>query len=73
VAAAERDRIAAARQRVAVSQRLMAESGSEPGWEQVAELEGHTGQVLSVGWSPDGSLLASAGYDGSVRVWAEAR
>ena len=30
----------------------------------------HTGVVHAVGWSPDGELLASAGADGTVRVYA---
>ena len=35
----------------------------------VRVVTGHTGGVLAVGWSPDGSRLVSGGYDGTVRVW----
>jgi WD40 repeat protein len=35
-------------------------------------LAGHTGAVSGLGFSPDGELLASAGVDGTTRVWEAA-
>ena len=36
---------------------------------QVAELRGHGGCAWCVCWSPDARFLASASFDGTVRVW----
>jgi len=32
-------------------------------------LSGHTGWVLAVSWSPDGTQLATGSYDNTVRIW----
>ncbi len=36
---------------------------------QLTELQGHTGAVYTVAWSPDGNLIASGSQDQTVRVW----
>ncbi len=32
-------------------------------------IEAHSGSIFSVGYSPDGSLLASSGWDGTINLW----
>ena len=38
------------------------------GYKQVLRLEGHTGEVTGVAWSPSGDKLASASSDKAVTV-----
>jgi serine/threonine protein kinase len=38
-------------------------------FEELTVLSGHSGLVLGVDWSPDGSLLASGSEDTSARIW----
>ncbi|KAL9940279.1 hypothetical protein V8E36_000984 [Tilletia maclaganii] len=40
--------------------------------DMIAVLEGHTDSVISVGWSSDGKMAASASMDGTVKVWSQA-
>ena len=45
-------------------------AGSAPcEFECVDVKQGHSGDVKAVAWHPSGSVLASASYDGSVRLW----
>jgi len=36
---------------------------------EILMYRGHSGQVMSVTWSPDGQYIASGSEDGTVQVW----
>ena len=44
-------------------------SGTRPPGSERATLTGHTGAVAAVAVAPDGSWLATGGWDGTVRIW----
>ena len=40
-----------------------------PAGNQLETLDGGTGPVFSVAFSPDGRTLAAGGFNGTIRVW----
>lgn len=38
-------------------------------WQKFMPLELHRGGVLSVAWSPNTDLIASSGFDRTIRIW----
>jgi hypothetical protein len=38
----------------------------------IAKLVGHTDSVKALAWSPDGTKLASGGYDNTIIIWSQA-
>ncbi|MFH1719735.1 MAG: hypothetical protein ABIF19_20475 [Planctomycetota bacterium] len=40
--------------------------------EQVVVLEGHGSAIWDIAFSPDGHTLASANYDGTIKLWRAA-
>lgn len=44
-------------------------AGIAAGSRRYAEFQAHEGSALSVAFSPDGSLIATGGVDGTLRVW----
>ena len=48
-------------------------SGPFPSAAGPKTLSGHTGQIYSVVWSPDGKLVATAAADKSARIWDVAK
>ena len=49
--------------------RFMIARALEPLDAETANLRGHSGQLFDIAFSPDGSRVATAADDGSVRVW----
>ena len=38
-------------------------------WKEICTLTGHSNEVRSVAWSPDGKILASGSCDNSIKLW----
>ena len=51
-----------------------AEDGTAEVWDtsggrELLTLKGHTGEVISVSWSPDRTRLSTGSEDGTAKVW----
>jgi len=49
---------------------LFVEQGASKLWPTIRQtFTGHSDEVMSVAFSPDGSCVVSGSYDGTVRIW----
>jgi len=49
--------------------RAVNEPGDEPNFTNVLDLTGHEGNVTGVAFNEGGTILATSGFDGTVRLW----
>ena len=63
------DRVATPKAPTATGRRDTVEMWDPATGRRVAALEGNTGSVQDIAFSPDGSRLATGGVDGTVTIW----